>query len=194
MTVLHIDASARHQDSVSRALTARIVSRLGDTDVIRRDLDTPLPIINETWVGANFTPADTRTATQRDALAVSDSLLDELRRADTLIIGTPIYNFALPANLKAWVDMIARAGESFRYTEAGPEGLLTGKRAVLVISSGGTALDSPADFATPYLRFMLNFVGITDIEVIAADRMALDPDTTRAAAEAAVDKLAKLAA
>lgn len=190
MTVLHIDASARHQDSITRALTARIVARLGDAEIIRRDLDTALPIIDETWVGANFTPADARTEAQKDTLTLSDTLLGELRRADTVVIGTPIYNFALPANLKAWVDMIARAGESFRYTENGPEGLLTGKRAILVVASGGTALDSDADFATPYLRFVLNFVGITDIEVIAADRMALDPDSTRAAAEAAVDKLA----
>ena len=190
MTVLHIDASARHQDSITRALTARIVARLGDAEIIRRDLDTALPIIDETWVGANFTPADARTEAQKDTLTLSDTLLGELRRADTVVIGTPIYNFALPANLKAWVDMIARAGESFRYTENGPEGLLTGKRAILVVASGGTALDSDADFATPYLRFVLNFVGITDIEVIAADRMALDPETTRAAAEAAVDKLA----
>lgn len=190
MTVLHIDASARHQDSITRALTARIVARLGDAEIIRRDLDTALPIIDETWVGANFTPADARTEAQKDTLTLSDTLLGELLRADTVVIGTPIYNFALPANLKAWVDMIARAGESFRYTENGPEGLLTGKRAILVVASGGTALDSDADFATPYLRFVLNFVGITDIEVIAADRMALDPDSTRAAAEAAVDKLA----
>ncbi len=190
MTVLHIDASARHDGSITRALTARIVERLSDGDIIRRDLDVALPIIDSDWVGANFTPADQRTQAQQQTLTTSDDLLGELRRADTIVIGTPIYNFALPANLKAWVDMIARAGESFRYSENGPEGLLTGKRAIIVVASGGTAIDSEADFATPYLRFVLNFVGITQIEVIPADRMALDPEATRASAEAAVDRLA----
>lgn len=190
MTVLHIDASARTEGSVTRQLSSQIVARLGDANVIRRDLATPLPILSEDWIAASFTPAADRTDAHKAALALSDTLLDELRRADTLVIGTPVYNFALPANLKAWVDMIARAGESFRYSEAGPEGLLTGKRAIIAIASGGTQVDSAADFATPYLRFVLNFVGITNIEVIAADRMALDPETTRAAAEAAVDKLA----
>ncbi len=190
MTVLHIDASARRDGSITRALTARIVERLSDSDIIRRDLDVALPIIDSDWVGANFTPADQRTQAQQQTLTTSDDLLGELRRADTIVIGTPIYNFALPANLKAWVDMIARAGESFRYSENGPEGLLTGKRAIIVVASGGTAIDSEADFATPYLRFVLNFVGISQIEVIAADRMALDPEATRASAEAAVDRLA----
>ncbi len=190
MTVLHIDASARRDESITRALTARIVDRLSDGDIIRRDLDVALPIIDSDWVGANFTPVDQRTQAQQQKLTTSDDLLDELRRADTIVIGTPIYNFALPANLKAWVDMIARAGESFRYSENGPEGLLTGKRAIIVVASGGTAIDSEADFATPYLRFVLNFVGITQIEVIPADRMALDPEATRASAEAAVDRLA----
>ncbi len=190
MTVLHIDASARRDGSITRALTARIVERLSDSDIIRRDLDVALPIIDSDWVGANFTPADQRTQAQQQTLTTSDDLLGELRRADTIVIGTPIYNFALPANLKAWVDMIGRAGESFRYSENGPEGLLTGKRAIIVVASGGTAIDSEADFATPYLRFVLNFVGISQIEVIAADRMALDPEATRASAEAAVDRLA----
>ncbi len=190
MTVLHIDASARRDGSITRALTARIVERLSDSDIIRRDLDVALPIIDSNWVGANFTPADQRTQAQQQTLTTSDDLLGELRSADTIVIGTPIYNFALPANLKAWVDMIARAGESFRYSENGPEGLLTGKRAIIVVASGGTAIDSEADFATPYLRFVLNFVGISQIEVIAADRMALDPEATRASAEAAVDRLA----
>lgn len=190
MTVLHIDASARHEDSITRALSARIVERLGDADIIRRDLDTPLPIVDADWVSATFTPVESRTPEQRAALAQSDILLDELRRADTVVIGTPMYNFALPANLKAWVDMISRAGESFRYSETGPVGLLTGKRAIIAVASGGTEVDSPADFATPYLRFVLNFVGITDIETVAAENMAIDPDAGRASAEAAVDRLA----
>ena len=190
MTVLHIDASARHQDSITRALTARIVARLGDAEIIRRDLDTALPIIDETWVGANFTPADARTEAQKDTLTLSDTLLGELRRADTVVIGTPIYNFALPANLKAWVDMIARAGESFRYTENGPEGLLEGKRAIVAFASGGVPLGSDVDFASGFVRHVLGFIGITDVEFVAADAMASDADATIKAANDAVDALA----
>lgn len=190
MTVLHIDASARTEESVTRRLSAQIVDRLGDTDIIRRDLSTPLPILSEDWIAANFTPADQRTVGHKAALELSDTLLGELRRADTLVIGTPVYNFALPANLKAWVDMIARAGESFRYSENGPQGLLTGKRAIVAVASGGTALGSEADFATPYLRFVLNFVGITEIEFIAADKMAIDPEAALSAAESAIQQIA----
>ena len=100
MTVLHIDASARSEGSVTRQLSAQIVARLGARDVIRRDLATPLPILSADWIAANFTPADERSAAHKSALALSDTLLEELRRADTLVIGTPVYNFALPANLK----------------------------------------------------------------------------------------------
>ena len=135
-TVLHIDASARLADSVSRALTAEIVQRLNADTVIRRDLAQALPLIDETWIGANFTPEDARTDTQKKTLELSDTLLDELERADTIVIGAPMYNFGIPATLKAWIDLIARAGRSFRYSEAGPEGLMKGKRAIIAITTG----------------------------------------------------------
>ena len=111
--ILHIDSSARLNGSTSRELTARIVEKLGG-DVVRRDLSTPLPLIDETWVNANFTPPEQRTEAQTAALALSDSLIGELRAADVLVIGVPIYNFGIPATLKAWVDQVARAGVTCR--------------------------------------------------------------------------------
>ena len=167
MTVLHIDSSARTTGSVTRDLSAEIVGKIGG-DVIRRDLKDALPQITEAWVGANFTPADQRDDLQRDTLALSDTLVKELQDADTIVIGVPIYNFGVPAALKAWIDLVARAGVTFKYSETGPVGLLEGKRAVLAIASGGTGVDSEIDFATGYMRHILGFIGIHDVEVIAA--------------------------
>lgn len=189
-TILHIDASARRSDSVTRQLSEKIVARLDGGDVIRRDLADPLPLIDETWIGANFTPADDRDAVQKDTLSLSDGLVAELRRADIIVIGLPIYNFGVPAAFKAWVDLVARAGETFRYSEAGPEGLLAGKRTILAVASGGTQVGSEIDFATTYARHVLGFIGITDIEVIAADRLAIDPEASMSAANDAVEHLA----
>lgn len=189
-TVLHIDASARIQGSTSRDLSARVVDRLAAATVLRRDLAEPLPQISEAWVGANFTAADQRDAVQRDLLALSDRLVDEVKAADTIVIGLPIYNFSVPASLKAWIDLIARAGVTFEYTETGPRGLLAGKRAILVLTSGGTPVGSEIDFASGYLRHILGFVGITDIQIIAADRMAVDPETALSAANDAVARVA----
>lgn len=188
-TVLQIDASARTQGSTSRKLTARIAEKLGGS-VIKRDLASGLPQINEAWVGANFTPADDRSDAQKQTLALSDSLIDELKQADVIVIGVPMYNFGVPAALKAWVDLVARAGVTFRYTENGPEGLLTGKRAVLAVTSGGTQVGSDIDFATGYMKHFLGFIGIHDVEVVAADRQMVDNDAATTRADDAIDALA----
>jgi len=190
-TLLHIDTSARRSGSTSRDLSAQIVDRLAPETVLRRDLADALPLIDETWIGANFTPEDQRSDAQRAQMALSDELVAELKAADTLVIGLPIYNFSVPATLKAWIDMVARVGVTFRYSEAGPEGLLTGKRAILAVTSGGTPVGSEIDFATGYLRHVLGFIGITEIEIVAADRMNVDAD---AALKAANNALAKIAA
>lgn len=189
-TILHIDASARRVGSATRELSEKIVQHLGAQRIIRRDLATPLPLLTEDWINANFTPADQRDSVQRDLLALSDELVSELQDADTIVIGLPIYNFSVPAAFKAWIDLVARAGVTFAYTENGPKGLLGGKRAILAIASGGTAVDSEIDFATGYARHVLGFIGIHDVEVIAADRMALDPETTLQKARDAVAQLA----
>jgi len=189
-TVLRIDASARRDGSESRALTQRIIDRLAPQGIIHRDLAVAIPTIDAEWLAANWTPQDQRTEAQRDTLALSDSLIAELTAADTLVIGTPIYNFGIPATLKAWIDQIARAGITFRYTETGPEGLLTGKRAIVAIASGGTQVGSEIDFASGYLRHILGFIGITDVQFVAADQLMIDAVASHAKADAALQALA----
>jgi len=175
LRVLEVAASGRSKDSVSRMLSADLVGALetrhGSIELRRRDLSQGLPFVDEAWINANFTAPEDRNTEQRIALAGSDELVAEIQSADTIVIGAPIYNFGIPAALKAWIDMIARAQLTFRYTENGPEGLLQGKKAYVVIASGGVPVDSPMDFATPYLRQALAFVGITDVEVIAAEQL-----------------------
>ncbi|MGC3938798.1 FMN-dependent NADH-azoreductase [Roseobacter sp. EG26] len=188
-TILHIDASARHTGSTTRDLSAKIVERLGG-DVLYRDLTTALPQINETWVTANFTPADQRDAQHQKALALSDTLVEEIQAADVLVIGAPVYNFGVPAALKAWIDLIARAGVTFAYTENGPKGLLEGKRAVIALATGGTEIGSEVDFASGYLRHIMGFIGITDVQIVAADRVMSDADAAHAKATAQINALA----
>ena len=187
--ILQIDASARLNGSTTRQLTAKISDRLGGT-VTHRDLSEAIPQINETWVNANFTPADQRTEAQQQALALSDSLVAELKEADVLVIGVPVYNFGVPAALKAWVDQIARAGVTFKYTENGPVGLLEGKRAVIALATGGTPVGSDIDFASGYMRHIMGFIGITDVEIVAADRQMADAPAAIAAAEEKIESLA----
>lgn len=173
--VLLVNASGRREGSVSRSLAqdllAALESRQGPFEITHRDLADGIGFVTENWINANFTAAEDRSPAQQGELAGSDQLVEELAQADTLIIGVPIYNFGVPAVLKAWVDMVARARKTFRYTDKGPEGLLQGKKAYLVVASGGVPVDSPADFATPYMRQALKFLGITDIEVIAAEQL-----------------------
>lgn len=189
-TVLHIDSSARAENSVTRSLSAKITARLSPDHVIRRDLATPLPLLDEAWVGANFTPADQRSDDQKALLAQSDALIAELKQADTIVIGTPIYNFSVPSTLKAWIDLVARAGVTFSYSEAGPKGLLEGKRAIIAVASGGTQAGSDIDFATTYLRHVLGFIGITDVELVAADQLSMDAEGSMARAKSAIEGLA----
>lgn len=171
--ILRVDASARKAGSSSRALTDALIARLAPDEIVTRDLTEVLPFVTEDWVGANFTDESERTDAQKAELALSDSLVDELVAADTLVIGTPIYNFAVPAALKAWIDLIARARKTFHYTANGPEGLLTGKKAYILVASGGTAIGSEIDYATGYLRHVLGFIGITDVTFIAADQQMM---------------------
>jgi FMN-dependent NADH-azoreductase len=185
MKILHIDASARKGESVSRKLSAQLVSRLARNhgQVTYRDLSDGLPFVDETKIAAYFTAPDARTDEHREAIAVSDTVVSELKNNDILVIGVPIYNFSMPASLKAWADLAARVGETFRYTDTGPVGLLENKKAYVVIASGGTKVDSKIDFLTPWIRHYLGFIGINDVTVISADALNQDFDAGLAQAE-----------
>ena len=193
LNILRVDASARKSGSVSRDLTDKIVARYegaGPVDVVTRDLTDALPFLDEGWIGANFTDDADRTAEQKEALGLSDTLVSELEAADVVLIGLPIYNFGVPAALKAWIDLVARRGVTFTYGENGPVGLLEGKRAIISVASGGTEVGSEIDFATGYIRHVLKFIGITDVIFVSADRLAIDPEATLKAADDAVANLA----
>jgi FMN-dependent NADH-azoreductase len=190
--ILRLDASARKAGSVTRSLADEAIDHLAElsaVNVVTRDVADGLPFVDEDWVTANFTPVDARTDAHKHKLAASDNLVAELAAADTVVIATPIYNFGVPATLKAWVDMIARVGMTFQYTANGPVGLLEGKRAIVLVASGGTPVGSPIDFATPYLKQALAFVGISEVTIIAADAMSKDADEKRALASAQIKEL-----
>lgn len=193
--ILHLDSSISGDQSVTRRLTADIVTRLATpaTEIVYRDLALGVPAIDADWFAAVRKRPENPSAEQQVLIDISDAFVTELRRADTLVIGLPVYNFSLPAQLKNWLDQIARAGVTFRYTENGPEGLMKGKRAIIAMASGSTGAGGPADFATPYLRYMLGFIGITDVSLIAADRMALDAAGSTERAASGIDTLARAA-
>ena len=191
--ILSIQSSARNGGSHSRALSQTLIDKLtlgGDHSVVVRDLADHPSLLDETWLTANWTSADDRSQEQKDVLAQSTSMIDEVKDADVLVIGVPIYNFSIPGALKAWIDLIARAGETFQYSENGPKGLLEGKKAYLLVTSGGVTVDSPVDFATPYMRHVLGFIGIQDVEVIGADGLVMNEEVGLAKARKKISELA----
>jgi FMN-dependent NADH-azoreductase len=193
--VLRIDSSSRVQNSVTRQLADLMIERLRSQghqlEISTRDVAQGIPFVSEEWINANFTDPAQRSERQREVLAYSDALVQELMDAEVLVIGAPIYNFGIPAALKAWIDMIARARLTFRYGENGPIGLLTGRRAFLLMASGGTPIGSHTDFATAYLRHALAFVGISDVETIAAERLMAQGDAAREHAVAQIMELTR---
>ena len=190
-TLLKIDSSPMGKHSISRKLTAEFAATWQkahpDGKVISRDLTvTKLPVVNGVWIGAAHTPDGSHSPEQREELAVSDKLIAELQQADEYVFGVPMHNFSIPSTLKLWIDQVARAGKTFSYGAEGPKGLLTGKKATVLIASGGvyerTAMES-LNFVTPYLRAVFGFLGITDVKIIAAEGTAqlmggkVDPQT-----------------
>ena len=172
-TILHITASIRDGESVSRSLGTKLVENLAAkqaAEVVTRDLaKNEIPFIDAERFAANLAPYAERSPEQHELAKVADELIEELKAADTIVFSVPVYNFAVPATVKAWADLVARAGTTFRYTENGAEGLLTGKKAYIAIASGGTPIGSEIDFMSPWLKFFLGFLGITDVEMVAAD-------------------------
>jgi FMN-dependent NADH-azoreductase len=180
-TLLKLDSSPMGQASISRKLTTKFAETWLTTHpggkIIERDLTTlNLPVVDALWVGAAFTPEASRTVAQTKALAASDSLIKDLQQADEYVFGVPMHNFSIPSTLKLWIDQIVRAGKTFAYGASGPKGLLTGKKATLLLASGGEYGKGSAmasfDFVTPYLQKVLGFIGITDVTIIAASGTA----------------------
>ena len=199
-SLLVINSSAGREDSVSRLLVEAAVAELRaahpHTKVVRRDLDvSPLPhLTSETLAGVRGTPA---TETERRVRALSDDLIAELRAADTVVIGAPMYNFGVSTTLRAWFDHVLRAGETFSYAGGAPRGLLAGKRVIVIESRGGLYSEGPAsaiDFQEPYLRHLFAFMGITDVTFVRAEKIGHGPDARDAAVAAARARIAELAA
>jgi FMN-dependent NADH-azoreductase len=179
-TLLKIDSSPMGKHSISRKLTTEFAATWQKAHpggkVISRDLTvTKLPVVNGVWIGAAHTPEGSHSPEQREELAVSDKLIAELQQADEYVFGVPMHNFSIPSTLKLWIDQVARAGKTFSYGAEGPKGLLTGKKATVLIASGGvyerTAMES-LNFVTPYLRAVFGFLGIADVKIIAAEGTA----------------------
>jgi len=198
--LLVINSSAAGANSVSRVLVADAVSKLMAADpgaqVTHRDLDTtPVPnLTSETLAGVRGVAT---TEAEIAARKLSDELIAELRAADTIVIGAPMYNFSTSTLLRAWFDYVLRAGETFSYSEAGPKGLLGGKRAIVVEARGGLYSDGPAvaaDFQEPYLRHLLGFIGITDVTFVHAEKLGYGPDARDAALKHAKARISELAA
>ena len=196
MKILQINSSVRGTASASTRLASSIVARLLRIDpkatlVVREA--TRQPILDEVALEALFTPADARSPEQAARTAIDDATIAEVQAAEVLVIGVPMYNFGVPVQLKAWIDAIAKAGVTFRYTASGPEGLLKGKKVFVALARGGLYRDTPADTQVPYLKSVLGFLGMSDIHFIHAEGLAMGEDVAAkafAAAEAEIENLA----
>ena len=192
MKIYQIDSSARKEGSTSRELAKKLldkIKKIEDT-IIYRDLDDEMVFVSGlTESGMKIDKKD-QTEHHKKMFELSDTLVKELKDSDIIIISAPIYNYGPPATLKAWSDLAARIGETFKFKPDGRrEGLLKNKRAYLVITSGGTKLNSNEDFLTPWLKFILNFFGIEKVEVVSADQMALDYEKSIKDAERQIEKI-----
>ena len=192
MKFYQIDSSARKDGSTSRALAKKLLDKIKkpEDEVIYRDLDDEMVFVSGlTESGMKIDEKD-RNEHHKKMFELSDKLVSELKESDVIIISAPIYNYGPPATLKAWADLAARVGETFRFKPDGRrEGLLSNKRAFLVITSGGTKLNSNEDFLTPWLKFILNFFGIKKVDVVSADQMALDYEKSIKDAENQIDNI-----
>lgn len=172
--ILQVNASILSNEGQSTRLANEFIAQLGAAEVIVRDLASdPVPHLDGERFGAFITAKETRNSSQEEIVAYSDKLINELKRADTIVLGLPMYNFGVPSMLKAYFDHIARAGVTFRYTETGPVGLLTGKKAYVFAARGGIYAGTPRDTQTAYVRDFLAFLGITDVEFVYAEGLAI---------------------
>ncbi|MFZ6773744.1 FMN-dependent NADH-azoreductase [Undibacterium sp. SXout7W] len=199
MKLLQINSSIRSDASHSNRLASQVVTRLQaahpDATLVLRDLGhTPHPALDGVALQALFTPAEQRTAEQQARVALDDALIAEIQAADVVVLGVPMYNFGISAQLKSWIDAISRAQVTFRYTANGPEGLLTGKKVYVVLTRGGLYRNTPNDSQTPYLKSFLGFLGMSDVEFIFAEGLAMGPDAEAAALTDATQQIETLIA
>jgi FMN-dependent NADH-azoreductase len=194
MNILQINSSARRDASHSTRLANRIVERLRDADPeatlrVRDLIHNPHPILDEVALGALFTPAGERTAEQAARVALDDALIAEIKAAEVVVLGVPMYNFGVPSQLKNWIDAISRAGVTFRYSATGPEGLLNGKTVYVALARGGKYRNTPADTMVPYLTTVLSFLGMTDVHFVYAEGLALGPAAEESALASAYEQI-----
>ncbi|AHG45066.1 FMN-dependent NADH-azoreductase [Rhizobium leguminosarum bv. trifolii CB782] len=201
MSSILLLTSSPRADSLSTPIAADLAEKLKNQKpgsvVVRRDLAaSPLPHIDDLFTGAIRKPADDRTAEEIAAIKTSDELVAELFAADTIVISTGLINFNIYSSLKTWIDNVARAGVTFKYTETGPVGLVTGKKVYVVLTSGGVYSQGPAaplNHAVPYLKSVLGFLGITDIETIYVEGLAFGPEAAEKAIDAAKSRVQEIA-
>lgn len=197
MNILQINSSSRpdasHSARLASAIVERVQSSQGKGQVTVRDLGrTPVAELDEAALQALFTPAEQRTAEQAERVAIDDALIAEIQAADVVVLGVPMYNFGVPAQLKNWIDAIARARVTFTYTEKGPVGLLTGKKVYLALTRGGRYRNTPADTQVPYLKTVLAFLGMSDVQFVYAEGLAMGLQAEQdglAEAQAQIDEL-----
>ncbi|MCK9687519.1 FMN-dependent NADH-azoreductase [Scleromatobacter humisilvae] len=201
MNILQINSSARSfangQGSQSTRLANELVEQLRAANpaatLTLRDLTAnPHPVLDEATLGALFTPAEARSAEQHARVALDHALIDEVKAADVIVIGVPMVNFGITSQLKNWIDAIAKAGVTFKYTATGPVGLIEGKKVYAVLTRGGIYRDQPHDTQVPYLRQTLGFLGITDLEFIYAEGLAMGPDAEAKALSSARTEIARI--
>ncbi len=196
--VLIIESSARQQDSTSRQLTRDFIAQWqaanpADAVTVRDVALNPLPHLDSTLLGGWMKPQDQRSAEEAQALTRSNELTDEVLAADVLVLAAPMYNFTIPSTLKAWLDHVLRAGVTFKYTDTGPQGLLTGKRAFVLTARGGIHAGAASDHQEPYLRQVLAFIGIHDVTFIHAEGLNMGGDFHEKGLNQAKAKLAAVA-
>lgn len=193
--ILHIDSSVFGEQGKSSQLAAEFVQTIDNAQVTHHNLDRdPIPHLSGARFAAFTTPADARSAEQEAVVAFSDTLISELKAADIVVLGMPLYNLGVPSTFKAWIDHVARAGETFRYTESGPKGLLDNKKVLVFAARGGIYQGTDMDTQSSYLRHIFGLMGITDIEFIYAEGLNMGGDTASQALSAARATIAAKAA
>lgn len=194
MKILQVNSAARttgaNSTQIANSVTARLLAKHPSANVEVLDLaQTPHPALDEPALAALFTPSEQRNVEQHARMEQDNALIAQVQSADILVLGVPMYNFAISSQLKNWIDAIAKAGVTFRYTENGPEGLLKGKKVYVALARGGIYRDTPNDTQVPYLKMILGFLGMTDIEFIYAEGFAMGAESVEKAFASAESQL-----